>query len=113
MQGKKSIIMLVVTIIAVLVVAAIAIRGVTANGAINEADDTTAELVRTQEESTLRLQVSQWQMSSRLTTTLKSYLAKEYGEDKVQLNANRSITVETTTGNKYMVKESGEVTSLD
>lgn len=112
MQGNRIIPALVIslTIIAMLVIAAIAIRGATSNGLINDVDDTTIKYVQTQEESTLRMQVSQWQMSSRLTTTLEVYLKKEYGDNKVEVNRDKSFTVETKTGNRFNVKESGEVT---
>lgn len=109
-NGKVSVIAISLTIIGMLVVASIAITGATGNGLINDVDDTTVKYMQTQEESTLRMQISQWKMSSRYTVTLKAYLKKEYGNDKVESNANGSLIVETKTGNRFNVKESGEVT---
>ena len=107
---KIYVIIISVTIIVALVIMAIAIRGASGNGLINDMDDTTIKYVQAQEESTLRMQVSQWQISAKYTMSLEAYLKKEYGDKKVERNNDGSVTVEASSGNKFKVTESGGVT---
>ncbi len=109
-NGKIPVIALTITIIAMLVLAAVAIRGVTADGLIDDVGDTTGQYVQAQEESSLNLKVTQWRLNARGTTTLESYLKKEYGEDNVRTNTDKSIIVITKNDNRYKVTEAGEVT---
>lgn len=114
MRGNRfmPVIAISLTIIGMLIIAAIAIRGASSNGLIDDIDDTTIKYVQTQEESTLRRQVSQWQLNERYIVTLEAYLKREYGKDKVQSNKDKSYTVETKNGNRFNIKSTGEVTLI-
>lgn len=113
MNKKVSVVLIVITLISALVITTIAIKGVTAGGTIDDADEVTLKYVQAQEESTLRMQVSEWKSKFKSTMTLKKYLANEYGSDKTKLNSDNSVTVETKSGNRYKVTESGKVTLID
>ena len=116
LKEKKGItlVALIITIIILLILAVVSIRAVSDDGIIEKTKEARDEYTIAQEKEELQLAVLEWQLAQNNgEPTLVSHLGTKYGEENVQLNTDKSITVTVPSGNRYVVTESGEVTLLD
>ena len=113
-QKGITLVALIITIIVLLILAVVAIRAVQGDGIISKAKEAAKQTNIAQEKEELQMAVLEWQLVNKNgNPTLFSFLSEKYGEDSVQLNADKSITVTMPSENRYKVTTSGEAILLD
>lgn len=113
-QKGITLMTLIITIIVLLILAAISIKTVHGEGLIKHAKNSSEQTKMLQEKEELQATVLKWQSINRSeTTTLFDFLSNKYGINNVQLNPDNSVSVTMQSGNKYKVTETTEVTPTE
>lgn len=110
-QKGITLIALLITIVILLILAAVAISSITNDGIIHESQGATSKHEIAQEKENIQLTIDEWSIGKYFVAgkTFEEFLGEKFGASNVVDNGDETYNVTVESGNIYKIQENGTI----